>query len=73
MSRKVTLGDLAGELDGYRAWAPTGLGAHIDEEVAAGATCAHCGYVGCLFHGYRGYGEYRAFAVCPACRHAMEF
>lgn len=54
MSRITTLADLiaAGDLDGYRRYAPSGLGAGIDEEVARDATCDACGHAGCVFHGF---------------------
>lgn len=65
----VTLADLEadGILDGYRPYAPTGLLTGVDEGVADGATCSHCGRVGQDYRGFNRPGSYLAFTVCPSC------
>lgn len=50
-------------------------GPTIDQEVAAAATCAHCGHVGLWCEHWHNTAEHSliALAVCPRCQHADEF
>lgn len=73
--QRTTLADLirTGDLDDLRPYAPSGLCAGIDAEVAADSDCDHCGHRGLEFRGFGERGAWRGFAICPACQHAMEF
>ena len=73
--QKVTLADLAaaGEIEISKPYAPGGLCAGIDREVAEETPCEFCGGR-CRFAGFRTeWGTWRGFAVCTACQHAQEF
>ena len=74
MSEITTLAYLIknGELDGYRTYTPHGLCEDIDRSVAEDNPCDLCGGA-CTYRGFRCEDSYRAFAVCTACGHAMEF
>ena len=68
----IASGDLEGFKPGQPPPGPFG-GEDIDAEVCANASCPECHYKGMEFHPFIRYRTYRAFAVCPACHHAMEF
>lgn len=71
--------------EGFRPGAPGGIGSDIDAGVCADSTCEACGHVGMTYVPFlseshrrstwsgRMVPEYRAFAVCPACGHEVEF
>ena len=74
MTQITTLADLADDLAGYRCYAPTGLAAGIDEEIAEKYPCVRCGGRRCTYRGFKGPdGTYLAFQVCGDCRHAEPF
>lgn len=72
---RITLADLiaAGEIDPRAGYAPNGLTAGVDAEVAAEADCEVCGHHGLSFRGYGRPGAWRGFAICGQCGHCEEF
>ena len=73
-TERTTLADLErdGALDGMKPYAPTGLCAGIDEEIAAKYPCVHCGGA-CTYRGFHDGHTYLAFQVCGTCGAAEEF
>ncbi|HKA95275.1 MAG TPA: hypothetical protein VKD66_03330 [Streptosporangiaceae bacterium] len=77
---KVTLSYLieVGELEGYKRGEPPWANRDnrdIDAEVCAAGSCNACQHDGLRWVPFysKEHRSYRAFAECPACRHAEEF
>lgn len=63
----------ATELRGYRPVGPSREAEQIDASVCAESDCDECGHHGMRYQPYTQNGSYRAFAVCPRCKHSVEF
>ena len=69
------------DLAGYTNCPPSAAAAQEDADACAASTCPNCGSLGLRYSPWCLWDDphdehpasYRAFAVCPVCRHVEEF